>query len=109
MRDDDERWRGDGSAAREALTRHTENEASPRVPALSAEEVERRNAELAQRLARASIESWRAAALGAPGGRTAEQYYRAQWRVFRDLRGAERIRAALMAAAALDGVTLEDE
>jgi len=108
---DDERWRGDGSAAREALTHVCDipdEVAGPRAPTLSAEEVARRNAEIAREMQQCTIDGFRgAAAARFPGNK--EQYYRAMWRAWRNVRGGNTVRAALLAAAALDGVQLEDE
>lgn len=109
MRDDDnDRYRGDGSADREALSRHAEDEASPRAPMPSAEEVEQRNAEILREMQLRTIDGFRGAA-EARFPHSKEQYYRSMWRAFRDLRGGNTIRAALVAAAALDGVELEED
>lgn len=107
MRDDD-RYRGDGSADREALTRNTEDEASPRAPMPSAAEIEARNAEIKREMMLRSIAGFRAAAEHSPFY-CKELYYRAMWRAFRDLHGGDTIRAALSAAAGLDGVQLEED
>lgn len=106
MRDDD-RYRGDGSADREALTRHLEDEASPRAPALSAEDVERRNAEILREMQQRTIDGFRAAAIRKEQyASSKESYYRSQWRAWRDIHGADSVRQALMMAAHLDGVAL---
>ena len=108
---DSDRYRGDGSAAREALTRARNisgEEGAPRAPALSAEEVERRNAEILREMQQRTIDGFRGAA-EARFPHCKGQYYRAMWRAYRSLRGGDSIRTALVAAAALDGVQLEDE
>lgn len=99
-----DRYSGDGSADREALSRHTEDEASPRAPMPSAAEIEARNADIARRMRRCTIEGFRGAAAHHASGK--ESYYRSQWRAWRTIHGADCVRQALMAAAALDGVTL---
>lgn len=104
---DDERWRGDGSAAREALTHVCDipdDVAGPRAPMPSAAEIAARNADIARRMRRCTIEGFRAAAEHHALGK--ESYYRSQWRAWRNILGADCVRQALMAAAALDGVTL---
>lgn len=103
-----DRYRGDGSAAREELTRHTDDEGAPRAPALSAEEVERRNAEILREMRQRTIDGFRGAA-EAKFKHCKEQYYRAMWRAYRSLCGGNSVRAALIAAAALDGVQLEED
>lgn len=105
---DTDRYRGDGSADREALTRHTEDEASPRAPMPSAAEIEARNAEIARRMRRCTIEGFRAAAVHwvEQYASSKERYYRSQWRAWRNIHGADSVRQALMTAAHLDGVAL---
>ena len=108
---DDERWRGDGSAAREALTHVCDipdEIAGPRMPTLSAEEVARRNAEIACEMQQRTIDGFRRAA-EARFPHDKEQYYRAMWRAWSMVRGCNSVRDALIEAAALDGVELEDE
>lgn len=108
---DSDRYRGDGSAAREALTRarngHDE-EGAPRAPSLSAEDVERRNAEILREMQQRTIDGFRGAA-EVKFKHCKEQYYHALWRAWRNVRGGNTVRAALVAAAALDGVQLEED
>lgn len=103
-----DRYYGDGSADREALTRHTEDVAGPRAPMPSAAEIEARNADIARRMRRCTIEGFRAAAThhAEQYASSRESYYRLQWRAWRNIHGADSVRQALMTAAHLDGVQL---
>lgn len=107
----DDRYRGDGSADREALSHVCtipDEMAGPRAPMPSAAEIEARNADIARRMRRCTIEGFRAAAEHhvEQYASSKESYYRSQWRAWRNIHGADSVRQALMAAAALDGVTL---
>lgn len=104
---DSDRYRGDGSADRERfLNEH--NNIKESAPQLTAKEVERRNAEILREMQQRTIDGFRAAA-ESKSPYCKELYYRALWRAWRDVRGGNIIRAALAAAAGLDGVELKEE
>lgn len=105
----DDRYRGDGSADMERILRARAEAESP-APQVPHKEPDRRYEAVvgicATQTTLRTIVGFRAAAQHAPDH---ERYYRAMWRALRNMQGGDRVRFALLRAAALDGVRLEAE